>query len=42
MGEDIRMGAESCRWISMQTVTPMYVVPKVCNLTNHGKSKKHQ
>jgi len=24
MGDDFRMGAESCRWISMQTVAPLY------------------
>jgi len=23
MGEDFRMGAKSCRWISLQTVTPL-------------------
>jgi len=24
MGDDLRMGAESCRWISLQTVAPFY------------------
>jgi len=24
MGDDFRMGAESCRWISVQTVAPCY------------------
>ena len=30
--------AESCRWISMQTVAPF--LPKVCNFMNHEKSGK--
>jgi len=24
MGDDFRVGAESCQWISMQTVAPLY------------------
>jgi len=25
MGDDFRMGPESCRWISMQTMAPLYL-----------------
>jgi len=25
MGDDFHMSAESCRWISMQTVAPLYL-----------------
>jgi len=39
MGENFRTGAESCRWISLQTVT---LFTQVCNLTNHEKSEMHQ
>jgi len=37
MEDDFRLGADGCRWISVQTVAPLY--PKVCNLTNHEKSE---
>jgi len=41
-GRDFR--AESCRWISVQTMAPFYpkcaISPKVCNFTNHKNSTK--
>jgi len=37
MVDDIRMGAESYRWISMQTVTPLY--PK-CAVSQTVKSQR--
>jgi len=35
MRDDFRMGVESCRWISMQTVAPLY--PK-CAISQTMKS----
>jgi len=37
MGDDFRMGAESCQWISMQIVTPLY--PK-CAISQTVKSQR--
>jgi len=37
MGDDFRMGAGRCQWISMQTVTPLY--PK-CAISQTVKSQR--
>ena len=37
MGDDFSMGAESCHWISMQTVAPLY--PKCAISQSDDKSK---
>jgi len=37
MGDIFRMGAESCQWISMQTVAPLY--PK-CAISQTVKSQR--
>jgi len=37
MEDDFRMGAENCRWISVQTVAPLY--PK-CAISPTMKSQK--
>jgi len=37
MGDDFRMGAERCQWISMQTMAPLY--PK-CAISQTTKSRR--
>jgi len=39
MGDDVRVGAESYRWMSMQTVESFY---HCVQSHNHEKSEKHQ
>jgi len=42
MGDDISMGAESCQWINMQTVAPLYPKCAISQTMNSQRNNSNE